>query len=59
MIELNVTRTITLTIFIGRLGSATERVKSSFHSGLIFFFTTRVFSFCIKYYQLQQINLNN
>lgn len=28
------------------LGSVTERVRSSFHSGLISFFITRVFNFC-------------
>ena len=37
-----------LTILTGRFVSSTERVKSSFHSGFTFLFTTRVFSFWVK-----------
>lgn len=36
------------TSLTGRVGSSTERVKHSFHSGLVHFFITRVFSFCRK-----------
>lgn len=45
-VQYNVKRTVILTILIGRFGLSMEIVKSSFHSGLTFFFTTRVFTFC-------------
>jgi len=34
------------TSLTGTAGSSIESVSSSFHSGLVLFFTTRVFNFC-------------
>jgi len=44
-----------LTRWIGVWGSEMDKVNSSFHSGFRFFFTTLVFSFCIKH-KMQQLD---